>query len=70
MATPSTFLPVSVGSGHKQVTLVDALTIAANPGKELLREAQHVFGDDVHVATILNLGEGVPGACQKRAARL
>jgi hypothetical protein len=27
---PSTFLPVSVGSGHKRVTLVDALTIAAN----------------------------------------
>lgn len=58
MATPSTFLPVSVGSGHKQVTLVDALTIAANPGKELLREAQQVFGDDAEVATILSLGAG------------
>ena len=38
--------------------LVDALTVAANPGKEVLREAQRVFGDDAEVATILSLGAG------------
>jgi hypothetical protein len=58
IAYPDTFLPVSIGSGHKQVTLVDALTVAANPGKELLREAQRVFGDDMEVATILSIGAG------------
>jgi hypothetical protein len=58
VAYPDTFLPVSIGSGHEQVTLVDALTIAANPGKDVLREAQRVFGDDAEVATILSLGAG------------
>jgi hypothetical protein len=51
-------LPVSVGSGHKQVTLVDGLAVAANPGKKLLREAQRVFGDAAEVATILSIGVG------------
>jgi len=58
VAFPDTFLPVSIGSGHKQVTLVDSLATAANPGKELLREAQRVFGDDTEVATILSIGAG------------
>jgi hypothetical protein len=58
VAYSDTFLPVSIGTGHKQVTLIDALTIAANPGKELLREAQRAFGDDAEVATILSIGTG------------
>jgi hypothetical protein len=37
---------------------VDALAVAANPGKELLREAQRVFGGEEEVATILSLGAG------------
>jgi hypothetical protein len=58
VAFTDTFFPVSIGSGHKQVTLVDGLATAANPGKELLREAQRVFGDDTEVATILSIGAG------------
>jgi hypothetical protein len=58
ITSPDVFLPVSIGTGHKQVTLVDALTVAANPGKELLREAQRVFGDESEVATILSIGAG------------
>jgi hypothetical protein len=58
IASPDTFLPVKIGVGHKQVTLVDALTVAANPGKELLREAQRVFGEEAEVATILSIGAG------------
>ena len=58
VAYPDTFLPVNIGSGHRQFALVDALTVAANPGKELLREAQRVFGDDAEVATILSIGAG------------
>ena len=38
--------------------LVDALALCANPGKELLREAQQIFGDDAEVATILSIGAG------------
>jgi hypothetical protein len=58
VASPDTFLPVNIGVGHKQVTLVDGLAIAANPGKELLREAQRVFGDDAEASTILSIGAG------------
>jgi hypothetical protein len=58
VAFPDTFLPVSIGSGHRQVTLVDGLAVAANPGKELLREARRVFGDDAEVATIVSIGAG------------
>jgi hypothetical protein len=58
VAYSDTFLPVRIGTGHKQVALIDALTIAANPGKELLREAQRAFGDDAEVSTILSIGSG------------
>jgi hypothetical protein len=58
IASPDTFVPVSIGTGHKQVTLVDGLAVAANPGKELLREAQRAFGDTAEVATILSIGAG------------
>ena len=58
IASPDTFLPVTIGAGHKKVTLVDALIVAANPGKELLREAQRVFGEEAEVAAILSIGAG------------
>ena len=58
VASPETFLPVTIGTGHKKVVLVDALALCANPGKELLREAQQIFGDDAEVATILSIGAG------------
>ena len=58
MACPDVFIPVSIGTGHKQVTLVDAMAVAANPAKVLLSEAQRVFGDDAEVATILSIGAG------------
>jgi hypothetical protein len=58
VASPDAFLPVNVGLGHRQITLVDGLALAANPGKELLREAQRAFGDDAEVATILSVGAG------------
>jgi hypothetical protein len=58
VASPDIFLPVNVGLGHRQITLVDALAVVANPGKELLREAQRVFGDDAEAATILSIGAG------------
>ena len=43
VAFPDTFVPVTIGSGHKQVTLVDGLAVAANPGKELLAKHNSVW---------------------------
>ena len=40
------------------MVLVGALSLCANPGRELLREAQRIFGDDAEVATILSIGAG------------
>jgi len=58
VASPDIFVPVTTGTYHKQVTLVDALAVCANPGKEFLREAQKVFGEDAEIATILSVGSG------------
>jgi hypothetical protein len=58
VASPDKFIPVSIGAGHKQVTLVDAMAMAANPSKVLLGEAQRVFGEDAEVATIISIGIG------------
>jgi hypothetical protein len=58
VASPETFLPVTIGTGYKKVVLVDALALCANPGRELLHEAQRIFGVDAEVATILSIGAG------------
>jgi hypothetical protein len=58
IASPERFLPVTVGSGHRRVTLVDATSGFANPTKELLQEAQRVFGEDANVATVVSIGSG------------
>jgi hypothetical protein len=58
VASPDIFVPVTIGTDHKKVTLVDALAVCANPGRELLREAQRAFGEDAEVATILSIGSG------------
>jgi len=58
VAAPDRFLPVAIGTGHRKVTLMDATTGFANPAKELLQEAQRVFGEDANVATIVSIGSG------------
>jgi hypothetical protein len=58
VASSDTFLPVQIGAGHKQVTLVDATTGFANPSQELLREAQRIFGGDEEVTTLVSIGSG------------
>ena len=58
VASPDVFIPITIGTGHEQVTLVDAMAVAANPAKVLLSEAQRVFEDDTEVATILSIGAG------------
>jgi hypothetical protein len=58
IAFPDTFEPVVVGNGHRRVVLIDAMAICANPAKELLQEAQEVFGENMEVATIVSIGAG------------
>ena len=38
--------------------LIDAMAVCANPAKELLQEAQDVFGEDIEVANIISIGAG------------
>jgi hypothetical protein len=52
IAAPYRFLPVTIG------TLIDATTGFANPAKELLQEAQRVFGEDANVTIIVSIGSG------------
>ena len=58
IASPDTFDPVTIGFGHKKAVLIDAMVGCANPAKELLREAQDMFGDDGEVASIISIGAG------------
>jgi hypothetical protein len=58
VASPDTFNPVSIGFGHRRAVLTDAMVGCANPAKELLREAQDLFDEDVEVATIVSIGAG------------
>jgi hypothetical protein len=58
IAAPDRFLAVTIGTGHRKVTLIDATTGFANPTKELLQEAQRVFGEDANVTTIISIGSG------------
>jgi hypothetical protein len=49
---------VTVGADHERVVLIDAMAICANPARELLREAQDAFGEDMEVANIVSIGAG------------
>jgi hypothetical protein len=58
IASPDTLDPVIIGVSHKRAALIDAIVGCANPAKELLREAQDVFGEDAEVAGIVSIGAG------------
>jgi hypothetical protein len=40
------------------VVLIDAMVGCTNPSKELLREAEDVFGEDAEVSSIVSIGAG------------
>jgi hypothetical protein len=58
IVSPDAFDPVTIGVGNKRAVLIDAMVGCANPAKELLREAQDVFGKDAEVASIVSVGAG------------
>jgi hypothetical protein len=47
------------------VTLINAMAGYPNPTRELLKEAQQVFGEDAKVATVISIGSG-----KKKASNL
>jgi hypothetical protein len=58
IASPDIFPPVTIGSGHKKVSLINAVPNYANPTKVLLPEARRIFGDEGNIATIVSIGSG------------
>ena len=58
IASLDTFDLVTIGVGHKKAVLTDAMVGYANPTKELLREAQDLFGEDGEVASVVSIGAG------------
>jgi hypothetical protein len=49
---------VTIGKNHRKVTLIDAMAGYPNPTRELLKEAQQIFGEDAKVATMISIGSG------------
>lgn len=62
LSIPSAFSPVSIGPRPRQRAFSSATFGFNNPTKELLREAERLFGRDAPVSVILSLGSGRPGA--------
>jgi predicted acylesterase/phospholipase RssA len=58
MATPPYFVPVQIGRSHQ--SFVGGAVGANNPTRELLKEANAVFGNERRVAQILSIGCGIP----------
>ncbi|KIM20493.1 hypothetical protein M408DRAFT_135363 [Serendipita vermifera MAFF 305830] len=55
------FDPVVCGQGYRKKEYVGAGIGANNPIREVIAEAQLVFGGDTNVASLLSLGNGHPG---------
>jgi hypothetical protein len=58
MATPSYFSPINIGPRGRQQTFVGGPHGANNPTRELLREANAIFGKEKLVMQVLSLGCG------------
>lgn len=58
VAFPDRFSPITLGSSHNKVVLIDAMSGYANPTQELLRESERALGRDAEVATIVSIGSG------------
>ncbi|CAG8722764.1 7734_t:CDS:2, partial [Acaulospora colombiana] len=58
IALPTLFDPVSIGPEYAALELNGANLAFNNPTRELLNEAQRVYGDERQVSVILSLGSG------------
>ncbi|KIM32684.1 hypothetical protein M408DRAFT_326443 [Serendipita vermifera MAFF 305830] len=55
------FAPVACGQGFRRKEYIGAGIGANNPIREVIAEAQLLFGGDANVASLLSLGNGHPG---------
>jgi len=62
ISLPSHFVPVKVGPQLTQRNFIGGPRGAHNPTRELLKEAETVFGNEKHIAQIISIGCGVPRA--------
>ncbi|KIM28618.1 hypothetical protein M408DRAFT_69473, partial [Serendipita vermifera MAFF 305830] len=60
MSIPSYFIPTKIGLRLRQQCFVGGAMGTNNPTRELLREANAIYGKDTRVAQILSLGAGRP----------
>jgi hypothetical protein len=60
MAIPALFPPVKIGPHLREQSFVGGSLGANNPTRELLKEAQGIFGKERRVAQIISLGSGRP----------
>lgn len=60
-ASPTEFLPVSVGVGYDKLEYVGARFGASNPVRQVIAEAYSYFGEESSIALLLSLGSGHPG---------
>lgn len=59
-ATEPDFSPVTITSGLTKQELVTGGLGANNPTRQVLHEAQLLFGGDIHMASLVSLGSGHP----------
>ncbi|PVF92777.1 FabD/lysophospholipase-like protein [Serendipita vermifera] len=57
---PTFFSPVSIGPDYATLELSGAHLTFNNPTRELLKEAQRIYGDEQQLSVILSLGSGKP----------
>ena len=59
MAVPSHFSPVKIGPRLRQQNFVGGAFGTNNPTRELLKEAETIFGTETRVAQIISIGSGI-----------
>jgi precorrin-6B methylase 1 len=62
MAIPTLFSSTFVGPDYAAVELNGGHLMSNNPARELLKEAQRVYGNERRLSLILSLGSGKPKA--------
>ncbi|KIM20454.1 hypothetical protein M408DRAFT_307752 [Serendipita vermifera MAFF 305830] len=61
MAVLPFFSPIHIGKAPTGRTFISGAMIMSNPTHGLLKEARHVFREDIHMFQILNIGSGLRG---------
>lgn len=60
MAIPTLFTSTLIGPDYEAVELSGGHLVFNNPARELLKEAQRIYGNERQLSVILSLGSGKP----------